>query len=180
MPLALYTFGHFIRPAEDAVNDGFRALNDPIFARVNRSEGLIERSGYASDPGPQPWGAGVYPRLYEERGDGWSPASLSLWTDLESPYALTYSGLHAQALRRGREWFRQGDWPPLVLWWQTDDADRPTWAQGAERYEVLHDNGASAFGFNFRQAFDRDGNLTRIDKRRVRAGRAAAGSIGVP
>lgn len=49
MQLALYTFGIFRRPADHRVNDGFRALNDPVFASVDRAEGLIARSGYASD-----------------------------------------------------------------------------------------------------------------------------------
>jgi hypothetical protein len=61
--LALYTFGMFAAPAEDPANDGFRDLNDPIFELVDRAEGLIARSGYASDPGPLPrgadWGAEV-------------------------------------------------------------------------------------------------------------------------
>lgn len=98
MPLALYTFGMFARRADHPANDGVHALNDPVFARVDRAEGLIARSGYASDPGPESWGPEVYPRFHEERGDGWAPATLSLWTELEAPWAFTYSGL---AARRG-------------------------------------------------------------------------------
>lgn len=127
--LALYTFGIFARPAEDPANDGFRDLNDPVFATVDRAPGLIARSGYASDPGPQPWGPEVYPRAYHERGDGWSPATLSLWTDAESVWAFTYSGLHAAAMRRGRDWFHKPAWPPYALWWH-DSAAPPDLGRG--------------------------------------------------
>ena len=115
--LALYTFGIFTRPAEDSANDGFRDRNDPIFAVVDATPGLIARSGYASDAGPAPWGAEVYPSFFtDEHGDGWSPATLSLWRDLESVFAFTYFGLHAEAMAHGRDWFREPAWPPLVLW----------------------------------------------------------------
>lgn len=170
--LALYTFGQFIRPSGDAANDGFHALNDPVFRIADRAEGLIARSGYASDEGPQPWGPEVYPRFYEERGDGWSPATLSLWRDIESLFAFTYSGLHAEALRRGREWFRQGGWPPLVLWWH-DGAGLPSWAEGVTRYEALHDHGPGPRAFTFRDAYDSAGRPATVDKTRVRALRGA-------
>lgn len=140
MQLALYTFGIFRLPADHRVNDGFRVPNDPVFASVDRAEGLIARSGYASDDDPNSWGTEIYPRFYREQGDGWSPATLSLWRDLESVFAFTYSGLHAQALARGREWFAKSTWPPFVLWWH-ESVMRPQWAEGAARLEHLHDDG---------------------------------------
>ena len=169
MPLALYTFGMFARPADDPVNDGFYALNDPIFALVDAAPGLIARSGYAADDGPRPWGAEVYPRFHVERGDGWSPATLSLWTDIESLFSFTYSGLHATALRRGREWFQKPSWPPLVLWWHGDPA-YPTWTEGVRRHEHLHDHGPSPYAFDFRHPFDATGAPMTLDRSRVRAG----------
>lgn len=167
MALALYTFGMFRKPSSDPVNDGFHALNDPVFETVDRAEGLIARSGYASDPGPSPWGAEVYPRFYIERGDGWSPATLSLWTDLESLFAFTYSGLHATALKHGREWFEKPSWPPLVLWWHGDPS-YPTWAEGVRRHELLHDNGPTPAAFDFRTPFDENSVPTELDRARIR------------
>lgn len=49
MALALYTFGMLTALAEDPANDGFWELNHPIFKLVDQAEGLIARSGYASD-----------------------------------------------------------------------------------------------------------------------------------
>lgn len=167
MRLALYTFGMFLRPSEDPANDGFHQRNDLIFELVDRSPGLLARSGYASDPGPESWGQEVYPRFYEERGDGWSPATLSLWQDLEAVFAFTYFGLHAEAMAHGREWFEQPSWPPLVLWWHAGDA-YPKWSEGVARHEHLHDRGASAHAFTFKEAYGPDGARVRLDKARLK------------
>ncbi len=166
MPLALYTFDMFVRPAEDPANAGFHALNDPVLQEVDCAEGLIARSGYESDADGSSWGQEVHPRFYIERGDGWSPATLSLWTDLEALFAFTYSGLHASALRRGREWFQKPDWPPLVLWWHQGEG-HPTWAEGVRHHEYLHDHGPTPHAFTFKSPFDLSGAPTRLDKARV-------------
>ena len=53
---ALYTFGVFEKPAENKINDGFRTRNDPLLQLVDCAPGLIARSGYEGDPGPESWG----------------------------------------------------------------------------------------------------------------------------
>lgn len=168
MPLALYTFGIFTERAGAPSNAGFHTLNDPVLASVDQAQGFIARSGYASDPPPAPasWGPETYPRFYEERGDGWSPATLSLWTDLESVFHFTYSGLHAAALRRGREWFVKPAWPPLVLWWHQGETP-PTWSEAVHRHEHMHDFGPSPKGFTFKQPFDAAGLPTKLDQTRL-------------
>ena len=128
--------------------------------------GFIARSGYASDPGPQSWGEEIYPEFYVERGDGWSPATLSLWESLEATFAFTYFGFHADALKRGREWFQKPSWPPLVLWWHEQEAV-PTWQEGVARHKHLHEHGPSPTGFTFKQAFDADGIPVHLDKAKV-------------
>jgi hypothetical protein len=167
--LALYTFGVFATRAEDPANDGFRDRNDPIFAAVDKTPGLIARSGYASDPGPASWGQEVYPRFFtDEHGDGWSPATLSLWRDLEASFAFVYFGLHAEAMSRGREWFAHPSWPPLVLWWHSDEG-YPEWAEGVRRHHHLHDHGPTPEAFTFSAPFNPGGARARIDKGRVKA-----------
>jgi len=79
MRLALFTFGIFREPAEHPVNDGFHTRNDSILAAVEHSDGFVARSGYDGEPGPASWCVQVYPDFYIERGDGWSPETLSLW-----------------------------------------------------------------------------------------------------
>ena len=150
---ALYTFGIFLQPSEHVDNDGFHARNDPILMAVERAAGFIARSGYADEPGPDCWGTQVYPRFYNERGDGWSPSTLSLWTDLASIKAFTYRGLHAEALAHGRQWFRKPEWPPYVIWW-VDGAHVPDWSEAVARHEHLHDHGPTPTAFNLKSPFD--------------------------
>lgn len=175
MPLALYTFGQFIRPSDDSVNDGFHALNDPVLATVDEADGLIARSGYASDPGPAPWGEEVYPTFYKDKGDGWAPATLSLWADLESVFSFTYFGLHAAAMARGREWFQQPKWPPLVMWWHHAEA-RPIWAEGVARHKTLHEQGSTPSAFTFKAPFNQAGEAVKLDKARLQAMRSNRGT----
>jgi len=164
--LSLYTFGVFIKPAEHEANDDWHKLNDRIFPIVDRASGLIARSGYVDEPGPPAWGEQVFPRFYQERGDGWSPATLSLWRDIESAMAFAYSGLHAEALKRGREWNVKPDWPPYVAWWVHVD-HTPYWTEAVERHHRLHDLGSTSSAFNFKQPFDADGEPTTIDRKLI-------------
>jgi hypothetical protein len=167
MRLAVYNFGMFRQPSAHESNDGFHARNDLNFATAEASAGFIARSGHEGEPGPESWGLQVYPRFYVERGDGWSPATLSLWRDLPSLMAFTYAGIHAEAMRHAREWFVEPEWPSHVLWWVADD-HRPDWAEGVARLERLHDHGPSADAFSFKTAFDPGGAPTRADRNAVR------------
>jgi hypothetical protein len=171
--IALYTFGIFAKPSADPANDGFHARNEANLAAAEASAGFIARSGYDSDPGPASWGAHAYPRFYTG-SDGYSPSTLSLWTDLESPFAFTYHGLHAEALSHGRDWFARPilpparpAWPPYVLWWVAAD-HVPGWREGVARLEHLHDHGASVRAFSWQTPFDAEGRPYRIDRSAVK------------
>ena len=161
--LALYTFGMFREPSAHPVNDGFHQRNDRVFGVIEGAAGFIARSGYEGDPGPESWGEQVYPRFYVERGDGYSPSTLSLWESPEAAMAGSYSGIHAEAMSHGRTWFDKPQWPPYVAWWVEGD-HRPDWAEAVDRHEYLHDHGPSARAFDFKHPFDREGNATTIDR----------------
>lgn len=165
--LALYTFGVFRAPADSSVNQGFHDRNDINFRIAETSEGFIARSGYEDEPGPDSWGKQVFPRFYVERGDGWSPSTLSLWKDLASPMAFSYAGIHAEALKHGKEWFLRPTWPPYVLWWVGDD-HTPTWAEAVARHELLHTLGAGPSAFDFKHPFDSEGMPTTVDRDAMR------------
>jgi len=144
--LALYTFAAFERPAADPANASFFPLNDRIIEQVDRAPGLIGRSGYAGEPGPASWGQFVLPAFYIDNGDGWSPATLSLWSDIESARRFVYEGLHARALSCRRRWFREPRWPTHALWW-VPAGERPSWAEAVARHARLHRAGPSRLVF---------------------------------
>lgn len=152
MKLALYTFRVFRKPAEDPANDGFHAINDPVFERVAEAPGFLGAASYEDQPGQ--WNAGeqVWPRFYEERGDGWSPATLSLWRDVAAVRDFSYSGLHAVALKRARDWFDAGPWPSHAAWWVASD-HLPSWPEAVLRFEHIADHGPSARAFLLGEPF---------------------------
>ncbi len=161
--LAIYNFINFRESADAPINQGFHDRNVLNFDAAELSEGFVARSGYEGEPGPDSWGEQVFPRFYVENGDGWAPSTLSLWRDLAALYAFCYAGIHTDALRNARQWFDRHKWPPYALWW-VDRAHIPTWREGVERLEHLHDHGPSSFAFDFKQAFDPAGNSTSVDR----------------
>jgi hypothetical protein len=163
MPLAIYNFGMFRTPAESPINQGFRDREPVNFEAAARAPGFIARSGYPDEPGPQSWGEQVYPRFYIDRGDGWAPSTLSLWTDLESLMAFAYSGVHAEALKHASDWFMPKAWPPYVIWW-VPAAHRPDWQEAVARFERLHDLGPTPEAFTFKSPFDAQGRPTTIKR----------------
>jgi hypothetical protein len=163
--LAIYNFGLFVAPYESPEVEGFRLREPANFEAAERSCGFFGRSGYAGDPGPDCWGTQVFPRFIDGSGFAWAPSSLSLWADLESLMAFTYSGVHADALKHGRRWQQEQRWPPLVLWWTPH---RPDWTEAVQRFEQLHDYGPGPTAFNFKEPYGPDGRKTSIDRTRVR------------
>jgi hypothetical protein len=107
----------------------------------------------------------VFPRFIEESGFETAPSSLSLWADIESLMAFSYSGVHADALKHGRTWQLPRRWPALVLWW-TDD--RPDWRDAVSRFERLHDHGAGPDAFHFKEPYGPDGDRMIPDRARIR------------
>jgi len=165
--LALYNFGLHVDGYESPRVEGFR-LREPLnFEAADRAEGFVGRSGYDGEPGPESWGAKTYPRFIEGSGFVDAPSSLSLWVDLETLMAFTYSGVHADALKHARNWNQKQAWPPLVLWWVAE-GQRPAWADGVGRLEYLADHGPSPYAFSFKAAFCPDGKPIAVDRARVR------------
>ncbi|MGR6468301.1 DUF3291 domain-containing protein [Rhizobium sp. PAMB 3182] len=167
MRLAIYNFGLFRASYDSDLVEGFR-LREPFnFAAAEAAEGFVGRSGYEGETGPACWGPQVFPRFIKGSGFETAPSSLSLWTSLEALMAFTYSGVHADALKHARIWQVEKAWPALVLWWVPKDR-LPTWAEGVERFEHLHDHGPSPHAFHFKKPYDCEGQDAVLKRDRVR------------
>ncbi|WP_269583699.1 DUF3291 domain-containing protein [Roseibium sp. Sym1] len=152
--LALYTFGQFRTRADHPDVDIFHAEEPRVWAAMERAEGFIARSGYDDEPGPDSWGEQVYPRYWQDNGDGWAPSIISIWQDLETAMAAVYRGPHAEILREGPKFMQEDtDYPAYVLWW-VPDTHQPDWEEAVERFELLGDTGPSPEAFSFKAAFD--------------------------
>ncbi|MFZ1815385.1 MAG: DUF3291 domain-containing protein [Rhizobiaceae bacterium] len=165
--LALYTFGLFLKPSADPANDGFHTLNDRVLERVDRASGLIARSGYDGEAGPDSWGIQQFPVHYVETGDGCAPSTLSLWKDVESAMAFSYFGLHKEALKQGRLWNVKPSWPPYAVWW-VEAGHRPDWAEAVARHAELERHGPAPAVFDFKTVFSPDGQAIVPDRERMK------------
>lgn len=165
--LAMYNFGLHVAAYESPAVEGFRLRETANFEAAARANGFIGRSGYPGEHDPVCWGEQVFPRFIAGSGFTTAPSSLSLWADIESLVAFTYSGVHADALKYGRHWNIRQSWPPLVLWW-VDAGCVPQWKDGVERLEHLHDHGASQAAFSFKQPYGPDGVPKEVDRLRVK------------
>ena len=165
--LAIYNFGLHVGREGDPRVEGFVSREPANFEAASRASGFVGRSGYHGVPGPRSWGMQVFPRFIEGSGFDSAPSSLSLWADIESLMAFSYNGVHADALKHGRNWNIKPSWPPLVLWWVAEHRV-PDWSDGAERLEYLHDHGVTARAFTFKEPLTPDGEVYVIDREKVR------------
>jgi hypothetical protein len=167
MQLAIYNFGIHVGPYESPAVEGFRMRETFNFEAAARAEGFVARSGYSGEEGIESWGPQVFPRFLNGSGFTSAPSSLSVWRDIESLMAFSYSGVHAEALKHARHWNVKQTWPPLVLWW-LELRCRPEWKDAVERFEHLFDYGPSPRAFTFKTPFDCQGRPMVIDRVKVK------------
>jgi hypothetical protein len=161
---ALMTIGLLHAPWGDARVQGFEQRLESTFSAAETSPGYIDRSKYEDVSETSPWGPETYPASFEGEGNtGRIAPTLSVWQDLESMFAFAYSGPHAEALSKRKEWFEHTTLPKYVVWWVADD-HTPTWQEACQRYELLVRGGSTAQAFNFKQPFGTDGQPMHIDR----------------
>jgi Domain of unknown function (DUF3291) len=161
--LAIYNFGVHVDASDSTAVRGF-VLREPMnFAAAERAPGFVARSGYKGVPGPRSWGPLIFPRFLAQHGDATGVSSLSLWRDIESLMAFTYTGVHADALKHARHWNVAQEWPPMVLFW-VPVGRRPEWQDGANRLEMLFDHGSGPQCFTFKEPYDPEGRPVEIDR----------------
>ena len=169
--VVLYTFAIFKETRHSEYNQGFNDRNPFVYVSAENSPGFVDRSGqsWKRDHADRnrDWGdRNVSPRFLTTGAHGDTAATLSLWDDVESVYAFTYAGFHSEVLKMRDDWFSKGDYPAYVAWWIADD-ESPIQADGAERLERLHDNGPTAYTFDFKSPFDADGQPLSMDRQKI-------------
>ena len=166
--LALTTIGVLHETFEHPRIRGFIDRIPDVYARAEGSEGFLGRSVRDPETGEDDWGGFVCPQFFADEPPDHVVATFSLWCDLESVMAFVYTAHHGEALRKRRQWFREGDHPVLAAWWVADD-HQPTWREAADRMEKLHANGPTPEAFTFGNAFDANGNRYRADQALIQA-----------
>jgi hypothetical protein len=159
--VALLTTGVMVGRETDPRMQGFFDRIDAAFAAAAASPGFCAAAGYDED---NPWHINARPALFaEEEYAGRVTDTLSVWESLEQVFAFAYSGIHAEAMSKRKEWLIDGDWPSYVAWW-VDDDHMPTWEEGYARHALLQRNGATPAAFTFKQPFDAGGRPYRFDR----------------
>ncbi|MBC8280979.1 MAG: DUF3291 domain-containing protein [Chloroflexi bacterium] len=169
--VVLYTFAIFKETRNSEYNKEFNDRNPFVYVSAENSPGFVDRSGQSwkrnhADRNAD-WGnRDASPRFLTTGKHRDTAATLSVWDDVESVYAFTYAGFHAEVLKMRDDWFVKGDWPAYVSWW-IPDGETPIQAHGAERLEHLHDNGSTAYAFDFKAPFDADGQPLTMDRQKI-------------
>ena len=159
--IAFYTFGILREPKGHEQVQGFFDRIEAAFAQAEESECFIQRERRTDLI--EGWGPYVSPRFFDETRHAGAPATLSLWTDLESVCGFAYRAAHGEAMKLRSDWFLKPEWPTYVAWW-VDDDHIPTREEACQRHEHIHDHGPSPHAFNFKQPFDAQGQPVELNR----------------
>jgi hypothetical protein len=159
--VALLTTGVMVGGETDPRMQGFFDRLGGVFEGAAASPGFCATAGYDEE---NPWRITSRPALFAgEEYAGRVADTLSVWESLEQVFAFAYSGVHAEAMSKRKEWFVNGEWPTYVAWW-VDDDHMPTWDEGYARHALLQREGATPAAFTFKQPFDAEGQPYRFDR----------------
>jgi len=155
--IAFFTFGLMNERYGHAAVQGFVDRIAGVYDAMDGSAGFFARSQRNVETWEHSWGPMMLPKCAPEGIDLDQIAmTLSVWRDLKSVAGFAYRGAHGEALSKRTDWFTPGSWPTYVAWWI--DADhQPNWVEAVERIDRLHQQGPTPAAFNFRQAFNADG-----------------------
>lgn len=127
---------------EDPIMDDFRNALDEINSLAEQSEGFV-------------W------RLKDDNNDATSfdpyydksiIINMSVWANVESLKNYTYHTMHAQFLKRRKEWFQHFEMAHMCLWWIEDGAF-PSLKEAVEKLDHIRKNGPSPYAFDFKNLF---------------------------
>ncbi len=79
--------------------------------------------------------------------------NMTVWEDLDSLKAFTYSTVHSYFLKNRKKWFEKASRPQLVLWW-VPEGHEPDLAEAKHKLDLLQQHGPRPEAFNFQKVFD--------------------------
>jgi len=143
--LAQLNIGRLVAPTDSPLVAEFMEALDAVNALADESPGFVWRfqtdEGNATAERPFP--------------DDTILVNFSTWTSVEALSDYVYRSVHAEYLRRRREWFERFEGVGIVLWW-VPAGHRPTIDEAIERLEQLRLIGPTPLAFTFRHRFEPD------------------------
>jgi hypothetical protein len=149
---AIYTVGRLNHPFDHPVSREFYEMGYKVMRQASLSGNMIKEFSLDGVPIPE-----------EAKGKGYPVLTLTVWKSLQSLYRFTYSGKHSQALRNRHRWMEpyQGNHLSYVVWW-TENVKDVSWEEAFMRYIYYTQHGSTPFAFDFKQAFDKNGEKSSI------------------
>jgi hypothetical protein len=141
--LAQLNIGRLTAPTDSPIVAEFMEALDAVNALAEDSPGFVWR--FQTEEGNA-----TAERPFE---DDKILVNLSTWASVEALSDYVYRTVHAEYIRRRREWFERLDDVGIVLWW-VPAGHRPSPAEAIERLEHLAQHGPTAHAFTFRHRFD--------------------------
>jgi hypothetical protein len=140
--LAQINVGRAVGPVDGPQLAAFRALLDPVNALADSRPGFVWR--LQTDAGNA-----TALRPYD---DDRIIVNMSVWESIEALRAFVYTTMHAQVMRRRREWFERFATSYLALWWMPAGVV-PTVDDAKLRLASLDARGPTPYAFTFRRTF---------------------------
>ncbi|RYF99077.1 MAG: DUF3291 domain-containing protein [Chitinophagaceae bacterium] len=135
-------------------------MDDPIMKEFRENLDLVNGIAESS--------AGFVWRLKDESNNATSInpyddeqviINISVWESIEQMEQFMYKTLHADFLRRRKEWFQKFGKVYMAMWW-IEAGKFPTEGEAVAKLDELQRNGASQSVFGFRNKYPAPGSLT--------------------
>ncbi len=140
--LAQINVSRLLAPLDSPELADFVANLDPVNALAESSPGFVWR--LKSDNGNA-----TEIQVFD---DPMIIVNMSVWESLDALRAFAFGPVHAEIMRRRREWFERFPANSTALWW-IPAGHVPTPAEGRQRLETIDQLGPTADAFTFRSLF---------------------------
>lgn len=122
----------------------FKNHTDRVNALAEASPGFIWRDVYDENTPPKP----------NALDDTQVLINFSVWENVETLSAFTYTTFHTAIMKRQREWFQKYGTAHYALWW-IKAGSIPTEKEAITRLTHLQEHGATKTAFTFKKPFSK-------------------------
>jgi len=140
--LAQVNVGRMKTSLEDPLMGDFVALLDEVNALADVAPGFVWR--FQGDEGNA-----TYLRPYD---DDRILFNMSVWESVDALKNYVYKSMHADVLRRRKEWFEKLEAPAVAMWW-APEGRLPSVGEAKWRLDLLATVGPTARAFTFKHPF---------------------------
>ncbi len=140
--LAQINLAKMIAPIDSPILADFVANLDRVYAAAYDSADFIWMK---KDEEPTPTTVKIF-------DDELLLVNMSVWKNTEGLFQYVYKSVHADILKRRKEWFEKMPETYMALWY-IPEGHKPTEAEAVERLDYLKKHGETPFAFSFKKRF---------------------------